>query len=100
MVFCEQKLLWQLIKELKLEHKYLFNQTLVCHRDKWVDNSLGLFSYEDQYDYAVHFGPDKRRPDDRPDYYRERTQDILETFYKHFPHLNKQLLNMLTYGHT
>jgi len=101
MVFCEQKLLWQLIKELKLEHKYLFNQTLVCHKDEWIDNGLGLFTYKDQYDYAVHFGPDKRRTEeDRPDYYRECTQDILETFYKHFPHLGKSISNMLTYGHT
>jgi len=101
MVFCEQKLLWQLIKEMKLEHKYLFNQTLICHKDKWIDNDLGLFTHEDQYDYAVHFGPDKRRTEeDRPDYYRECTQDILETFYKHFPHLGKNISNMLTHGYT
>ena len=101
MVFCEQKLLWQLIKEMKLEHKYLFNQTLVCHKDEWIDNGLGLFAHKDQYDYAVHFGPDKRRTEeDRPDYYRECTQDILETFYKHFPHLGKNISNMLTHGHT
>jgi hypothetical protein len=100
MVFCEQKLLWELIKKYNLNSKFLFNQTLICHKDEWIDNGLGIFSHNDQYDYAVHFGPDKRRTEERPDYYRECTQDILETFYKHFPHLSKSLSNMLTHGHT
>lgn len=99
MVFCEQKLLWQLIKKYNLNAKFLFNQTLICHKDQWIDNGLGIFPHKDQYDYAVHFGPDKRREKERPDYYRECTQDILETFYKNFPHLGKNLLNMLNEGH-
>jgi hypothetical protein len=100
MVFCEQKLLWQLIKKMKLEHKYLFDETLVCYKDEWLPNGLGIYPFKDQYKYAVHFGPDKRRALDMShDYYRESTQQVLEVFYNLFPELSKSIRNLLKKGH-
>ena len=100
MVFCEQKLLWQLIKDQNLNHKYLFNETLICYKDEWITNNLGIYSFKDQYKYAVHFGPDKRRAlDISHDYYRESTQQILEVFYKLFPELSNSISNILKKGH-
>lgn len=101
MVFCEQKLLWQLIKEMNLEHKYLFNETLVCHKDEWYENGLGIFPKKEEYTYATHFGPDKRRAfDESHGYYLDCKQNVLETFYNLFPHLSKNVLNLLNHGHT
>ena len=100
MVFCEQKLLWQLIKHHNLKHKFLFNETLICYRDQWEENGLGLFRHEDQYDYAAHFGPDKRRAfDDSNGYYVECKQNVLEVFFKLFPHLSIKVLNLLETGY-
>lgn len=100
MVFCEQKLLWQLIKKMDLEHKYLFNETLICHKDQWYENGLGIFPKKEEYNYATHFGPDKRRAlDESHGYYVECKQNILETFYKLFPDLSKNVLTLLNDGH-
>ena len=100
MVFCEQKLLWQLIKDENLSCRFLFNETLICHKDQWIENGLGLFSKKEEYTYATHFGPDKRRAlDDSHDYYVECRQNILEMFYKLFPPLSKNVLNLLNLGH-
>lgn len=100
MVFCEQKLLWQLIKAENLSCRFLFNETLICHKDQWIENRLGLFSKKEEYTYATHFGPDKRRAlDDSHGYYIECRQSILETFYKFFPPLSKNVLNLLNLGH-
>lgn len=100
MVFCEQKLLWQLIKDKNLNCRFLFNETLICHKDQWIENGLGLFSKKEEYTYATHFGPDKRRAlDNSHGYYVECRQNILETFYKLFPPLSKNVLNLLNLGH-
>jgi hypothetical protein len=100
MVFCEQKLLWQLIKRQNLNHRFLFNQTLICHKDEWIDNNLGIFPKIEEYKYATHFGPDKRRAfDESNGYYIECKQNVLETFYKLFPHLSQNILNLLNTGH-
>ena len=100
MVFCEQKILWQLIKHYNLSHKFLFNETLVCWKDQWVENSLGLFSKQNEYTYATHFGPDKRRAfDESHGYYVECKQNVLEVFFKYFPHLSIKVLNLLEKGY-
>jgi len=100
MVFCEQKLLWQLIKKHNASHKFLFNETLICHKDEWVENNLGIFNNKEQYNYAVHFGPGKRTTFDKNDpHWVLCSQNILETFYKLFPHLSKNILNILNNGH-
>lgn len=100
MVFCEQKLLWQLVKKHNVDYKFLFNETLVCHKNKWEVNNLGLFSNEDQYKYAVHFGPGKRTTKDPSDpHWTLCTQNILETFFKFFPELSKNVRNILNQGH-
>jgi len=100
MVFCEQKLLWQLVKKHNADCKFLFNETLVCHKDKWEVNNLGLFSNKDQYEYAVHFGPGKRTTRDPKDsHWILCTQNILETFFKFFPELSKNVRNILNKGH-
>ena len=99
MVFCEQKLLWQLIKKHNFNAKFLFNQTLICHKDEWVNNGLGIFSKKEEYTYATHFGPDKRRAfDESHGYFIESKQNILETFFKLFPSLSKNVLNLLNNG--
>jgi hypothetical protein len=67
MVFCEQKLLWQLIKHHNYNYKFLFNETLICHKAEWVGNNSGIFLNEEQYKYAVHFGPGKRTTFDQND---------------------------------
>jgi hypothetical protein len=100
MVFCEQKLLWQLIKDMDLDHGYLFTETLICHKDQWEKNNLGIFLKQEESLYATHFGPDKRRAlDESHGYYVECKQSILETFYKLFPSLSKNILNLLNHGH-
>ena len=100
MVFCEQKILWQLIKHYNLSHKFLFKETLVCWKDQWVENSLGLFSKQNEYTYATHFGPDKRRAfDESHGYYVECKQNVLEVFFKYFPHLSIKVLNLLEKGY-
>ena len=84
-----------------MEHKYLFNETLVCHKDEWYENGLGIFPKKEEYTYATHFGPDKRRAfDESHGYYTECKQNILETFYRLFPNLSKNVLNLLNHGHT
>ena len=100
MVFCEQKLLWQLVKQHNLNHKFLFNETLVCWKDQWIENGLGLYSKKNEYEYAAHFGPDKRRAfDDSNGYYVECKQNVLEVFFKYFPHLSVNVLNLLEAGY-
>jgi hypothetical protein len=100
MVFCEQKLLWQLVKHYDLSHKFLFNETLVCWKDQWIENGLGFFSKKDEYTYATHFGPDKRRAfDESNGYYVECKQNVLEVFFKYFPHLSVNVLNLLETGY-
>jgi hypothetical protein len=100
MVFCEQKLLWQLIKHHNYNYKFLFNETLICHKDEWIKNNLGIFPKIEEYKYATHFGPDKRRALDMShDYYRESTQQVLEVFYNLFPELSNSIRNILKTGH-
>lgn len=100
MVFCEQKLLWQIIKKYNLTHRYLYNETLFCSKDTWEMNNLGLFNKENHYEYVCHLGPGKRISlDDSNGYYREHKQNILETFFKFFPHLSQNILNLLNTGH-
>jgi hypothetical protein len=100
MVFCEQKLLWQLVKHRNLSHKFLFDETLICWKDQWIKNGLGLFDKKDEYDYATHFGPNKRRSfDDSDGYYSECKQNVMEVFFKYFPHLSVNVLNLLETGY-
>jgi hypothetical protein len=100
MVFCEQKLLWQLIKHHNLSHKFLFNETLICWKDQWEENRLGIYSKKDEYKYATHFGPGKRNSlDSNYGYYDECKQNILEVFFKYFPHLSIKVLNLLEKGY-
>jgi hypothetical protein len=78
----------------------LFNETLVCWKDEWIENNLGIFNNKDQYNYAVHFGPGKRTTFDKSNPHWELcTQNILETFFKYFPHLSINVLNLLEKGH-
>ena len=89
-----------LIKDMDLNHKYLFNETLICHKDQWYENGLGIFPKKEEYTYATHFGPDKRRAlDESHGYYVECKQNILGTFYKLFPDLSKNVLSLLNNGH-
>jgi hypothetical protein len=100
MVFCEQKLLWQIIKKYNLNHRYLFNETLYCSKDQWIENGLGLFAKEKQYNYACHLGPGKRLSlDDSDGYHKDHKQYILETFFRLFPHLSQNIANLLNTGH-
>jgi hypothetical protein len=100
MVFCEQKLLWQLVKHRNLSYKFLFDETLICWKDQWIKNGLGLFDKKDEYDYATHFGPNKRRSfDDSDGYYSECKQNVMEVFFKYFPHLSVNILNLLETGY-
>ena len=89
-----------MIKHHNLNYKFLFNETLICHIDEWIENGLGVYPFKDQYNYATHFGPDKRRAfDESHGYYLTCKQNILETFFKLFPHLSKNILNLLNKGH-